>query len=144
MTHGIDSAETDVTLRFPPEWVDGLRAHWQLLMSAAVWGDLETEQLGAASRLRRRLLELGERTRSLVAPRDWIPHRRERVKSALAAALAVRETLSVTEAALTVLKPGLCSEKLNTVFGELRGMLTDELQQREMLWARLLDSQIED
>jgi len=144
MTRGIDTAETDVTLRFSPQWVDGLRAHWQSLMSAAVWGDLETAQLGAASRLRRRLLELGERIRSLVAPRDWIPHRRERVKSALAAALAVRETLSLTEAALTVLKPGPCAEQLKTVFGDLSGLLVDELQKREMVWARLLDSQIED
>lgn len=142
MTHDLDPAAVAASLQFDPAWVTGLRAQWQALMATAVWDEVTIARLGAAPRLRKRVLELGERLRSLTASRDWIPHPRERLKSALAAALAVRETLGALDALLPAVNPGPDADRLRRGFDELRASALGELEGREAMWAGLLDAQV--
>lgn len=144
MAQGFDPAQVDAVLEFDAAWTADLRARWQSMITIAVWDALEADQLGAAPRLRKRLLECGERMKSLVVSRNWIPHPRERLKSALAAALALRETLAAIDGALPALRPGPDAARLNTEFLALQTLLEDELRKRETVWAQMLDAQIGD
>jgi len=144
MAYELDVAKIDAALKFDAEWEAGLRKQWQELMTAVVWDSLEADQIGHLPRLRKRCLELGERTRSLVAPRDWIPHPRERLKSALAAALALRETLAAMDGALAGLRNSSEAARLGANYRSFQGWIVDELRVRETHWAEMLDAQIED
>jgi len=139
-----DAAAVDALLAFDPAWTAELRAHWLQLMEAAVWDDPAMQRLGDAPRLRKRLLELGERLKSLVAGRHWIPHPRERLKSALAAAAGVRETLSAVENMMAGLAAGPEADRLHATLQRLRQRLEGPLSDRENGWARLLDAQVGD
>ncbi|MBX3664783.1 MAG: hypothetical protein KF834_03770 [Burkholderiales bacterium] len=139
-----DAAEVDAALDFDPAWTADLRSAWLQLIDAAVWDDPALQRLGDAPRLRKRLLELGERLKSLVADRRWIPHPRERLKSALAAAAGVRETLSATENLLAGLVPGPGAERLRAALERLRQLVDGPLSARENAWARRLDAQVGD
>lgn len=144
MPHGFDAQQVDAALEFEQARVAELRQQWQELIAIAVWDGVESDRLGAAPRLRKRLLELGERLKSLVASRGWIPHPRERLKSALAAALALRESLAAVAVVLPELRPGTEAARLTAAYQLLRCVLEQELQERETAWARLLDAQIAD
>jgi hypothetical protein len=144
MTPLPDAAEVDAVLAFDPAWIADLRSTWLQLMDAAVWDDPAMQRLGDAPRLRKRLLELGERLKSLTASRHWIPHPRERLKSALAAAAGVRETLSAAENLVAGLAPGAGAEKLRAMLEVLRQVVDGNLSARENSWARLLDAQVGD
>lgn len=144
MMQGFDPAQVDAALEFDPAWTADLRIRWQMMITIAVWDGLEADQLGAAPRLRKRLLEFGERMKSLVVSRQWIPHPRERIKSALAAALALRETLAAIDGALPGLRPGADATRMTAAFLALRTLLENELQKRETVWAQMLDAQISD
>jgi hypothetical protein len=139
-----DAAEVDAVLAFDPAWIADLRSNWLQLMDAAVWDDPAMQRLGDAPRLRKRLLELGERLKSLTASRHWIPHPRERLKSALAAAAGVRETLAASEQLLAGLAPGVGAEHLRTTLQALRRAIDGLLPARENIWAQLLDAQAGD
>lgn len=139
-----DAAQAGAALEFDPAWVAALQAQWRELIEVAVWGDFNLTRLGAAPRLRRRLLELGERLKSLTASRAWIPHPRERLKSALAAALGVREALAALDGVLTDLAPGPDADGLTAALQALRGLIEHELPARETAWAHLLDAQVDD
>jgi hypothetical protein len=90
----LEAESVDRALACDARWLQALRHDWLALMELAVWGGLASARLGALPRLRRRMLDLGERLAALGASRDWIPQPRERLKSALATALAVRELLA--------------------------------------------------
>jgi hypothetical protein len=139
-----DAAEVDAALALDPAWTADLRLTWLQLMEAAVWDDPAMQRLGDAPRLRKRLLELGERLKSLTAGRDWIPHPRERLKSALATAAGVRETLAAAESLLAGLVPGSGAERLRATLDRLRRTLDGPLSARENVWAQLLDAQLGD
>ena len=144
MARELDAAQAGAALEFDPAWVAALQAQWRELIEVAVWGDFNMTRLGAAPRLRRRLLELGERLKSLTASRAWIPHPRERLKSALAAALGVREALAALDGILAELAPGTDAARLGTALQTLRSLIGRELPARENAWARLLDAQAGD
>lgn len=144
MTHELDPAQVRAALALDPEWSAALQAQWRELIEIAVWGDLSTVRLGAAPRLRKRLLELGERLKSLTASRAWIPHPREQLKSALAAALGVRETLAAVAGALPELVPGADAARLAAIHQALCALLERNLPAYENAWAHLLDTQLDD
>lgn len=144
MPHVFDADQVDAALEFEQTRVAELRGQWQELIAMAVWDGVESDRLGVAPRLRKRLLELGERMKSLVGSRGWIPHPRERLKSALAAALALRETLAAVSGALPELRSGADAARFAAAFQALQCALEQELQARETAWARLLDAQIAD
>ena len=141
MTVSPAPAQVDAALVFDPAWIAQLRALWLALMETAVWDDPAMQRLGDAPRLRKRLLELGERLKSLVADRGWIPHPRERLKSALAAAAGVRESLAVAESMLAGLAPGSAADRLREQFAGLRMTVEARLPACENAWAALLDAQ---
>jgi hypothetical protein len=138
----IDAFQADAALQFDAAWTDALQAQWLALMAIAVWDDVALSRLGSAPRLRKRVLELGERLRSLSASRAWIPHPRERLKSALAAALAVRETLQALDGLVPELAPGAGADRLRDALAALQVTAMTELPRRETVWAGLLDAQI--
>ena len=144
MAHELDAAQVDAALAPDPAWVAAIHAQWREMIDIAVWGDIALTQLGAAPRLRKRLLELGERLRSLTASRAWIPHPRERLKSALAAALGVREALDAVSGLLGGLSAGADATRLQAAYDALDVLITRELPVRENAWAHLLDAQIGD
>ena len=135
----IDEVRHAVTL--DPAWVAELRAQWTALMELAVWGEVKSSRMGAATRMRKRLLEVGEKLRSLAADRDWIPHPREQVKNALGSAFSLKDALLQFERAAQDMDGGHDS----AVFGELAVQLHQSLLTRlpglENIWAALLDSQ---
>lgn len=143
MSRDIDGVQADALLQFDLAWIAVVQTQWQALMAIAVWDDVAMTRLGSAPRLRKRVLELGERLRSLTAARAWIPHPRERLKSALAAALAARETLDALDGLLPELVPGAGADRLRKVLDELRSTVMAELAQREYGWASLLDAQVD-
>lgn len=144
MAHDLDVARVDAALAMDPAWVAAVHAQWREMIDLAVWGDIAMAQLGAAPRARKRLLELGERLKSLTTSRGWIPHPRERLKSALAAALGVREALDAVNVLLAGLSAGADAQRLRAAHQALDELIKRELPVRENTWAQLLDGQISD
>lgn len=144
MTRDLDVAQVDAALALDPAWVAAVHAQWREMIDLAVWGDIAMAQLGAAPRTRKRLLELGERLKSLTASRAWIPHPRERLKSALAAALGAREALDAVDGLLAGLSAGADAARLQAAHQALGELIARELPARENTWAQLLDAQIGD
>lgn len=133
----IDAAEADAALELDPVWAATLRRHWTALAEIAVFGELATRELGALPRLRRRVLDLGERARAVLAGRAWIPQPRERLKSALASALALREALAQVEAQIAALDGGADLDRLRAASTAL-GADVAALEPRMNAWAALL------
>lgn len=125
-------------------WLDRLRASWLALVDCAVFADLASSRLGALGKLRRRVLETGERIRSLGADRAWIPHPRERLKNALASALGLREALDELRRASGAIDGGADHAVLAARLASLAGAVDERLAQCESDWAALLDSQYRD
>lgn len=144
MGSDFDAAQVGTALALDAAWVAALQARWREMIDIAVWGEVTVARLGATPRLRKRLLELGERLKSLSASRTWIPHPREQLKSALAAALGVRETLAAVNGALQELAPGADATRLQAAHQALCELIARELPARENAWAQLLDAQVED
>ncbi len=144
MDHELDAAQVEAALMLDLAWVAALQAQWREMIELAVWGDISMTRLGAAPRLRKRLLELGERLKSLSAARTWIPHPREQLKSALAAALGVRETLAAVAALLPELAAGADADRLRVAHQALAALIEQKLPARENDWAHLLDAQVGD
>lgn len=132
------NADEDVAL--PAELMARLRTRWQLLIDIAVWGDIKSEQLGLLARLRKRILELGERLKSLEAERSWIPRRRERIKNLLGSCLSARDTLLQAERAAQGVTGGCDLDALSQAFVDLHRIMTAELQGHENAWAETLQA----
>lgn len=137
----LDADVVGDALELDPAWLAELRAQWNELADLAVWGRIDSRQLGALPRLRKRVLELGEKLAALQAPRAWIPRPREQLKSALAAAAAAAEALERCEQACAPLE-GEGRAALVERMTQLRRALEDRLNDRMTRWARLLDSEI--
>lgn len=144
MARDFDAAQVDAALTLDPAWVASVHAQWHEMIDIAVWGDIAMAHLGAAPRTRKRLLELGERLKSLAASRAWIPHPRERLKSALAAARGVREAMAAVNGLLADLAAGTDAARLQAAQQALDVLISRELPSRENAWAQLLDAQIGD
>ncbi|WP_298137530.1 hypothetical protein [Acidiferrobacter sp.] len=117
-----------------------LRARWLALVDIAVWGDLKSEQLGLLGRMRKRILELGERLKSLDADRAWIPIRRERIKNLLGSCLSAREALLLAERAAQGVTGGGDADALSQAFVDLHRIVTVELARHENTWAETLQA----
>lgn len=136
----MDAKQAEQALALDPRWERAARAHWLALMDLAVWSDLRLPQPGAVTRLRRRVLELGECLRSVGADRRWIPHPRERIKNALASTLRLRQSLRDLEQIVQGLDEGAGSRAFRARLAELE-VLAEELAPLERAWAQWLDAQ---
>ncbi len=135
----IDEVRHAVTLDLA--WGAELRAQWSTLMELAVWGDVKSSRMGAATRMRKRLLDVGEKLRSLAADRDWIPHPREQVKNALGSAFSLKDALLQFERAAQDMDGGNDSAVFSELAVQLHQSLLARLAVLENIWAALLDSQ---
>lgn len=136
----MDSEAVKQALVIDTGWVSSARQAWLALMELAVWGDLGSSRLGVMPRVRKRVLEVGEKFKSLTADRAWIPHPREQVKNALASALGLRESLSELERTAASLDGGADLDAFIERLVELRRLVAS-VAPLEDRWARLLDSQ---
>jgi hypothetical protein len=134
----LDRNEVDRALRLDPDWAERCRTLWVELVATAVFGDLRSPRVGALPRLRKRVLDAGERLRALFADRAWIPQPRERLKSALASALALKEVLDELAAGAGELD-GADRERFAAILAQLRAAALDSITPRANEWALLLD-----
>ena len=135
----MDARSVDKALALDAQWIEGLRCAWRAVIEEAVWGDIRGARPGQSGRVKKQVLELGDRLRSLAASRDWIPRRRERLKNALASALGVEETLAAIEREANGLQgPDIGQLERNLV--NLRGVLEQRLPELKTRWAELLNA----
>ncbi len=139
----LDAAEVDRALALDPAWAARLRALWLDLAAAAVFGVLRGPHIGALPRVRKQVLDAGERLRALCADRAWIPQPRERLKNALASALALRETLDALETVAQEVT-GDDAAAFRAALAGLRTAALDETARRANEWATLLDRRASD
>lgn len=136
----MDPDEVLAAVTLDRAWVAEARAAWLALMELAVFGDVKSSRLGAMTRVRKRALEVGERLRSLMAERAWIPHPREQLKNALACALNLRESLTQLAASAKDVDAGGEAQALQAAIQRLEA-LAERLRPLENRWASLLDAQ---
>lgn len=129
----------DGLLRWSDSDVQAIRHHWQGLMDAVTWEELRSPQIGQLSRLRKRVLELGEKLHSLVADKTWIPSPRDRIKTALATALAAEEALQQVQAQMQGLEDNAAARKTAGFRDALGQAMTQQLGPRKQQWAVWLD-----
>ena len=135
----LDPAEVARALELDGAWAEQLRSRWLSLMDLAVFGDLKSQRLGALPRVRKKVLDGGEKLRSLLADRDWIPQPREQLKNALASALALEQVLAELEFGARELDGGADLEAYRAAVSELCNATRAELRVRSGEWAGLLD-----
>jgi hypothetical protein len=133
----LDRAEVEAALELDPAWSDAMRRHWTALVALAVLGDVKTQRLGALPRLRRKVLDLGERLRSVLAAREWIPQPRDQLKNALASALSLRESFAQVRSGAADLDAGADLGAFNEELEAIGARLVD-LEPRMNAWAALL------
>jgi hypothetical protein len=133
----IDPAEADAALALDDAWRGSVRQAWARIAELAVFGDLRAGAIGALPRLRKRVLELGERLRALAAARDWIPQPRERLKNALAAAIGARDALAEVRGQAGGLT-GADAAAFEAALAALASALEPVLGERANAWAALL------
>lgn len=137
----MDIDEVRLAVTPDPAWVAELRAQWTALMELAVWGEVKSSRMGAATRMRKRLLDVGEKLRSLAAGRDWIPHPREQVKNALGSSFSLKDALLQFERAAQDMDGGNDCAAFGERAVQLHQSLLIRLAELENIWAALLDSQ---
>ena len=136
----LDAEAVDRALALSPSLLADLRRDWCKMIDLAVWSALDSGRLGAVPRLRKRALEVGERIAALGGSRAWIPHPRERIKSALASALAALEAIEQFETESGTLRPGGERDGLMATFAMLRGGAEPPLRDYAERCARLLEA----
>lgn len=135
----LDPEEVARALALDSDWAAQLRGQWTHLMTLAVFGDLRSQRLGALPRLRKKALDCGEKLRSMLATRDWIPQPREQLKNALASALALEQAFADLEAGAAELEGGKDLDPYRAALSELAATARGELRVRTNDWAALLD-----
>lgn len=116
----------------------GVQTDWLALMQVLVFGELKSKNVGALPKARKRALDLGEKWRSLFAPRDWIPKPREQLKNALGSALALRDALNNLERAVQDIEGGEDFIALSDIIIRMHNLATGPLAERENAWATAL------
>ncbi len=139
MAEDLDHRSVRQSMTFDPTRVAEIRERWTRLMELAVWGDLRAEEIGGLPQLRKRMLALGEKVRSLFNDRSWIPRPREQVRSVLTASLDVRDKLQAAEKELDRLGGGKDLERVQSEFDALRKELLALMESHEALWRDLLN-----
>jgi hypothetical protein len=130
--------EIDRALILDSRWCEDLRGLWLDLIREAMFEQLAGTRLGALPRVRRRAFELGEKIASLLASRAWIPHPREQLKSALACALELRDSLAQLDAAIAEITPSAQRDTVRVRLSALAMHINAQLPQLEQSWARSL------
>lgn len=133
-----EEVRTLVTL--DEQWRSEIRATWLELIDVALWGDLKGANVGAIPKVRKRILDLGEKWRSLFNSRDWIPQPREQIKNALASSANLRETLLLLERASKEIEGGADFKDFERTLILLHKAVVGPLRDMENQWAAALDA----
>jgi hypothetical protein len=120
-------------------WRDQLRGQWLRLMELAVWGDLKGANPSAGGRVRKRVLEVGEKLRSLFNDRGWIPQPREQLKNLLGSCLSLRDSVAALEKAAQDMDSGVDHPEFQRLIAGFEQTLAGPLRERENAWATLLE-----
>ncbi|PKY12234.1 hypothetical protein B1757_00365 [Acidithiobacillus marinus] len=128
----------------PTESREHWRQDWLKLMDLAVWGDLRSQQIGLAGKLRKRVLEFGERLRSYASDRSWIPHPREQIKNALSSSLQLREVMAKVGEVLGQFAEGTDLAGLQVFWEAFSGGLMMDITEREGALVALLNQQYQE
>jgi len=136
----LDPEALDRALAFEPSRLEALRRGWRTVIDLVVWAPPSSGRLGALARLRKRAFDLGEKLAALGASRAWIPHSRERAKSALASALAAAQALEQFAAPFAELEPGAERDSLAQAFAALRADAEQPIREYGEHCARLLEA----
>ena len=137
----MDAEEVKRAVTLDPAWTAEVRRIWLDLMELTVWGDVKSTRLGAMTKLRKKVLDLGEKLKSLVADREWIPHPREQVKNALGSSFNLKDSLLQLERAAQDVDGGDELARFNQLMVQLHSLVLTPLESLENRWAQLLDSQ---
>lgn len=127
-------------LEFEPAWQAEIQEDWQRLMEIAVWGELKSSNIGALPKLRKRLLDVGEKWRSLFNDRGWIPRPRERLKNALGSALSLHDSTALLERAAKDIEGGADYAEFSQLLIKLNETVVGPLREKENTWATMLDA----
>jgi hypothetical protein len=136
---GLDPREVARALTLDPMWTAQLREQWLRVMAVAMFGDLRSQRLNALPRLRKKGLDCGEKLRSMLADRGWIPQPREQLKNALASALALEQALDDLETGAQELDGGADLVAYRDLVSKLSATAREVLRGRSNEWASLLD-----
>ena len=137
----MDTDEVRRAVTLDPVWITEIRRTWLALMEITVWGDVKSSRLGAMSKLRKKVLDVGEKLKSLAADRAWIPHPREQVKNALGSSFNLKDSLLQLERSAQDVDGGSELATFNTLMIKLHGLIVQPLVPLENQWATLLNSQ---
>ena len=140
----MDTDEVKRAVTLDPVWVAEVRHTWLALMELSVWGDVKSSRLGAMSKLRKKVLDVGEKLKSLAADRAWIPHPREQVKNALGSSFNLKDSLLQLERSAQDVDGGSELATFNALLIKLHGLIVQPLAPLENQWATLLNSQYQD
>lgn len=140
----MDAVEVKEAVTIDAVWLAEIQAQWLALMGLCVFGDIKSSRLGAMTKMRKRLLEVGERLRSLGADRAWIPQPREQVKNALGSSFNLKDSLLQFERSAADVDGGTEKPAFDAATVRLHTVLLERLQVLENRWAQLLDSPYED
>ncbi len=121
-----------------------LRTQWCSLMELAVWGEIRSSQIGLLPKLRKRVLDLGEKLRSYAGDRRWIPHPREQIKNALSGSLQARDALDKVAELIPGVDSGSERDAFRTGWDALRHTLEADIGPREARLVSLLDGQYQE
>ncbi len=131
--------DVKTAIALDPAWRDQMRGQWLRLMELAVWGDLKGANPSASGRVRKRVLDLGEKLRSLFNDRGWIPQPREQLKNLLGSCLSFRDNLASLEKAAQDIDAGADRAEFLRLLEDLNQTAAGPLRERENAWAALLE-----
>ena len=137
----MDTDEVRRAVTLDPVWITEIRRTWLALMEITVWGDVKSSRLGAMSKLRKKVLDVGEKLKSLAADRAWIPHPREQVKNALGSSFNLKDSLLQLERSAQDVDGGSELARFHALMIELHRLIVQPLVPLENQWATLLNSQ---
>lgn len=141
---GFDPLAVQTAVRLEADLRDRWRREWGLLMDLAVWGEMRSTQIGLSGKLRKRVLDFGERLRAYGSDRSWIPHPREQIKNALSTSLQTREALEKVGEVVGQFSDGADLAALRALWAALSTALLADIVMREGRLVRLLNQQYQE
>lgn len=132
-----EKVKTAITL--DPAWQGEVRRQWLRMLELAVWGDLKGANPATGGRLRKRVLEVGERLRSLFNDRGWIPQPREQLKNLLGSCLAFHDSFEAMMKAAEDIKGGGDLAEFHQLLAWFGQAVVGSLRDRENGWAEMLE-----
>ena len=126
--------------QYAPEQIDAIQAQWNQLMSMAMWSKINSDKIGKLTRMRKRLLELGESIQSFFSDKDWIAQPRQQLKSALGSSIKLRDSLTAFLASAEFINTGADVAAFLNASKALEQTLMELMIEKENIWATALDN----